>query len=1650
MPSNIAEGIFQLGLVVSGLDNLKAMTRAQAEYRAETERLKPAQAKTVLTIEDLTGPILKAQIRSWEQLAAVVAKVGLNAAASIAQLEALARAAGRRPTSANIAAQGAQFGLFPGDIAAIDEGQRLYGAARRAYAGLERGVRRPQTRLLRGGSLGYWEGGETQRAMAYLARNGPAMGYPALGALPSGKEDITLDEAEAATLANLIATVAPQIQATNMVTTMRTGLRLAMASGPFLGMSRRAFGKGTISPAAGQLAAIGPLGAYAEGNFGVKVTERLNKLALALAQIPKGYAFTGEPEPVRMSRLSRALVETANFFGLPPGATAPYIKDAYTEQAEALEREATRRRIPVRYQPRVVSPKMFGTGIEVTGRFINAEAEDPLGERAAAMARLQGEGLIPPFAIPGQRTGLMARVRGYLGGWLPSWLPANLGESGMARVRGGSGSITRDAIDFINEIKGKEPIAYPGQLGRALNLAPENVKLLISSLQQQGYLGEARTGQGIFGGYPVIPPSIRQQRQFQAEMAAKVEKDQIAAMQQDATETKAKANAAKKAAAAANQEAQAGSEAVAADLRRAKSAHGPLGPTGQFTQTSFFGPEFFAAQGNIPEALGGGPTSMGPFGWLGGGGQGPPLTPGGTPAFGFGRGGGGRGGAAAGGGLFSLARFGSRFAGLANFVGAAAIIYPIASTIFQSIGAATELEAEVRRIQAIYGSNSLSDQLTIRREIVQAAHDLGENVNEVAKAAQQFAQEQFSFADMGKNLQAAAIGAKAFGTNISTVADYIIAINRATGGKVGGLEAVNLTAAISRRAAVSPEALMQSIQNLVPDLGVFAEPGGNVSNPALIGAITGIESRYGRVTGQQTGAALRFLISRLGNPKSVANIEALAGVQLGTAASGGTELKAFDQILKEVSAAYQHLIDTHQTGQAQELMRELFGARQATAGTIILTHFKDALDLVTGSLNDQTAATDMANKQQDTLKTTIERLKTDLTNLFTGINSPAVTVLNTVDKIVSGLQWIIDHTPKGFFQAGIPGVVAEQIKENGVPTANLGPGGPEVPGGYLIRGGTIVRAPQTAASLGKPPTISLPTQSLMFAGAGGQFVSPSGGLFNKEFPGGTTGAGAVAAAVTNAKGANAVIPGSFLEAYQQFERSMKASSTVLQDLGIDADNAHTRLQKVKELLIRFYQETPGTGPEGKVLRGQFNDLVGDINRETLAKASINMERERRLQDLRFTTAVGRIARRSAEETPEATLQEHIHEVLDTQKLKRDELLFSYKNQVELLQQQAALDKERAPYLDAEIEKANRQYDLDLRGLDLDERQLIIEQQSNYVVGEKTRKLQEQRAVQNELNNLLQKGLDGLVKGIEQARHTGSGRVNFGQLFSSQILGPAAGYITGQIGAGLNLFGEKGIFPGVGRFLQGSFGKAQYSVAPPTMEDARAQVYNERQTQGIMSSGGGVPFEAAAAQKLASDLVKWKAAKDKFDKEQAQQQAIAAAGMFAGQLIGAAEGGSETAVGIGTSIGAVVGQLAIPIPGVGAAIGATFGGIIGGLFGHHKPPPTIGHLQIIAENTREQVRLLENTNKLLQTNFVSFNVPTGFRLPAYVPGSFGGIGGLRGAGGGVVNSQIAVNVNVGGTNVAADKLGQTIAQAISDHLELQSRTSGGYFPRMLYG
>lgn len=176
---------------------------------------------------------------------------------------------------------------------------------------------------------------------------------------------------------------------------------------------------------------------------------------------------------------------------------------------------------------------------------------------------------------------------------------------------------------------------------------------------------------------------------------------------------------------------------------------------------------------------------------------------------------------------------------------------------------------------------------------------------------------------------------------------------------------------------------------------------------------------------------------------------------------------------------------------------------------------------------------------------------------------------------------------------------------------------------------------------------------------------------------------------------------------------------------------------------------------------------------------------------------------------------------------------------------------------------------------------------------------------------------------------------------------------------------------------------------------------------------------------------------KASQEQALLQGL---GTAAGNLGGAAIGGGGEGAQIGASfgtlggtlIGAKLGALGGPI---GAVIGGVLGGVIGGLF--DKEEQQFQALQVIARNTGESVTLLENTNRLLDPNQVSFALPTSFKLPGFAPSTFGGQTSI--------NNQINVNVAPG----TSAEQGREIATVISQELDRQLNSGGLYVTKVGY-
>lgn len=210
-----------------------------------------------------------------------------------------------------------------------------------------------------------------------------------------------------------------------------------------------------------------------------------------------------------------------------------------------------------------------------------------------------------------------------------------------------------------------------------------------------------------------------------------------------------------------------------------------------------------------------------------------------------------------------------------------------------------------------------------------------------------------------------------------------------------------------------------------------------------------------------------------------------------------------------------------------------------------------------------------------------------------------------------------------------------------------------------------------------------------------------------------------------------------------------------------------------------------------------------------------------------------------------------------------------------------------------------------------------------------------------------------------------------------------------------------------------------------------------QIPGVAGSLGALNLPQPSPEFLASINAGFVDEADKKKMLRAQAEALAA---LVGTMGGTAIGGGGTGANIGAQVGSAVGQYAIPIPIIGGLVGGLIGGAIGGLFDKpDRPQPQVIALEKIARDSGEQVKLLENMNRLMELSNVSFNIPSSFRLPSYLPGSVGG----------QVNNEINVEVNLGGTNLSASEIGNTVASAVASQMEAQFISAGTYVSRTRY-
>lgn len=1001
-----------------------------------------------------------------------------------------------------------------------------------------------------------------------------------------------------------------------------------------------------------------------------------------------------------------------------------------------------------------------------------------------------------------------------------------------------------------------------------------------------------------------------------------------------------------------------------------------------------------------------------------------------------------------GGGMFG--RFSQRFGGLAMYLGAGALLYPISGALYSTVERARELEVVLTRVKAIYGSRSLSDQLEIRKNIVDSARQMSTDLIATARSAELLAQEGMDPKTMRMNLRAISQGSIGMGIGQEGLANFIIAVRNATlheGGRVEGPELTNLLAAFYRRGAVSPQNLMTSIQQVLPSLEVFEDSKDSVKeNIALIGAITSSVARRTSFTGSQVSNAIRYFIARFGSPQTARNLERYSGIEFGTKESGGQQLRPFRDIMEDISSSYNKFLASGQTSRAQAILREGFGVRQVGVGQNIMSleSWSSILNMMNEALKDNSSATMLATESQRTLNAALERMSTRFTELGLG-------VVDFFKKVAVGVGYLVMPDTVTGRDVGLK----EWLKNvYATSTAHIFSMGMATPFMLLNRGSNVP---------GSPILPSGDSHMIDFLQRGSMGPAYSGGIPNSQsmlgaairsqFPGSPS-----TEEQSRTRGETAPLWDptgwqSFYRYYKNITGRISGQAFTARLLSQEYQDPRRELNQLVNLMDRFYSaingEDRGINPKtGRTytieewissidpklydeVMPTYRDLLSrfpEVRRREAERVheDINFESQNRIdsEQRRASFVRGRMSLKLQRAFGKRGLSTTIGELLSESLTE-----VSASRAFDITQQNAAAaaslgDLRRTDaYRRASPEiKAEMEYDLSeknryqLLTINNKYNELELEAQINAQYETRLKYLKQVEELAGGINDAVRNALFNMPGKV-------GGRGVLGNILGS-IIAPSTSSLYSSVLQNVNLFGREGLFPGVGTGLNNLVGP------PPDLTGINIPII----APGTMFNGMSSPAQTQEQYRKAQI--------------EAQKKAIAIA---LASTLGSAAGGGGQGAQIGGQLGALGGMAAGAELGsmggpIGAVVGGIIGGLLGGLFDKKKKKPEIEALEIIARNSGEQVTLLENANRLLELQSIAFNIPTGFSLPAYNPGLSNAMFGGQQP---VVSNEINVEVNVGVAGSSAGEIGQVVAQAISDRLNNEYRNAGRYVSRSIY-
>jgi hypothetical protein len=325
-------------------------------------------------------------------------------------------------------------------------------------------------------------------------------------------------------------------------------------------------------------------------------------------------------------------------------------------------------------------------------------------------------------------------------------------------------------------------------------------------------------------------------------------------------------------------------------------------------------------------------------------------------------------------------RIASKTRSLATYAMAGGLVYGAYSAATGAFGSATAFEKEMADIQGVLGNRTATERDQVRAGVLRASIDYGTPLASTSATAKIFAQTGIGVDRTISQTRAALSGQLGAGLDPHQSTEMLIAVDNITRGVVSASDVLDRISRVEAKYAVTAQDLSSAVQR-VGSLATQLQPGRVGRLDALdfvIGATT-TQIQQTRAGGDQTANALKFMLSRLGSPHIMGQLQETYGIKL-AANAGGTEMRPLFDIFGDLAKKYKDLLGreadgTSRTGIANQFLQVVAGQRQTNQAAALLGNWDDTMKAATESARAWGDTQRRVTIQMDTWSFQIDRTK---------------------------------------------------------------------------------------------------------------------------------------------------------------------------------------------------------------------------------------------------------------------------------------------------------------------------------------------------------------------------------------------------------------------------------------------------------------------------------------------------------------------------------------------------------------------------------------------------------------------------------------------------------------------------------------------------